>query len=159
LAGFLQILRRLGMRAWIYGVSPELTAALEPQLERHGGPIAFVEGLSKLEAQAPPSPVTRLSATVPDTLFRSRAAFPGGHGSLLWQDVEDPLAPALRRGVASFSGDERPGATPLRRDAALLHYWAAILPTLHTERKLNGKIGGVQLLSSGPRGVSAVAIS
>ncbi len=27
LAGFLQILRRLGMRAWIYGVPPELSQA------------------------------------------------------------------------------------------------------------------------------------
>jgi hypothetical protein len=159
LAGFLQILRRLGMRAWIYGVSPELTATLEPQLERHGGPVAFVEGPSQLEAPAPPSPVTRLSATASDTLFKSRAAFAGGHGSLLWQDVEDTLAPSLRRGVVSFSGDERPGATALRRNAALLHYWAAILPTLNTERKLNGKMAAVQLLSTGPRGVSAVAIS
>src|SRR5207248_5587256 len=35
LPGLLHILRRLGMRAWIYSVSPELTATLEPQLERH----------------------------------------------------------------------------------------------------------------------------
>ena len=159
LAGFLHILRRLGMRAWIYGASPELTATLEPQLERHGGPIAFVEGPSKLDAPAPPSPVTRLSATAPDALFRSRTAFAGSHGSLLWQDVEDTLAPALRRGIVSFSGDERPGATALRRDAALLHYWAAILPALQTERKLTGKPAAMQLLSAGPRGVSAVAIS
>src|SRR2546422_5633680 len=92
LPGFLHILRRLGMRAWIYNVSPELTATLEPQLERHGGPIAFVEGPSTLEAPAPPFPVTRLSATASDTLFRSRTAFAGGRGSLLWQDVEDTLA-------------------------------------------------------------------
>ena len=159
LAGFLHILRRLGMRAWIYGVSPELTSTLEPQLERHGGPIAFVEGPSQLEAPAPPLPVTRLPATAPDTLFRSRAAFAGSHGSLLWQSVEDTLAPSLQRGIVSFSGDERPGATALRRAAALLHHWAAILPTLQTERKLPGKMAAVQLLAAGPRGVSAVAIS
>src|SRR5439155_8916268 len=99
LSGFLRILRRLGMRAWIYGVAPELAATLEPQLERHGGPIAFVEGPSGLEAPAPPAPVTRLSATAPDSLFRSREAFVGGPGSLLWQDVEDTLAPSLQRGV------------------------------------------------------------
>jgi hypothetical protein len=159
LAEFLRILRRLGMRAWIYGVSPALTSTLEPQLERHGGPIAFVEGPSTLDAPAPPSPVTRLPATAPDTLLRSREAFAASHGSLLWQSVEDTLAPALQRGIVSFSGDERPGATALRRDAALLHYWAAILPSLQTERRLNGKMGAVQLLSAGPRGVSAVAIS
>src|SRR2546421_5986602 len=44
LPGFLRIVRRLGMRAWIYGVSRELSPALEPQLERHGGPVAFLEG-------------------------------------------------------------------------------------------------------------------
>src|SRR5947209_162662 len=159
LAGFLRILRRLGMRAWIYGVAPELTATLEPQLERHGGPIAFVEGPSGLEAPAPPAPVTRLPATASDTLFRSLEAFARGHGSLLWQDVEDTLAPSLRRGIVSFSGDERTGAGTLRRNAALLRYWAAILPALRIELKLPGKIAARQLLASGPRGVSAVVIS
>src|SRR5437899_3353480 len=66
---------------------------------------------------------------------------------------------ALRRGIVSFSGDERPGSAALRRNAALLRYWAAILPGLQTERKLPGKIVAVQLLSSGPHGVSAVVIS
>src|SRR5713101_6823900 len=33
LPGFLRILRRLGMRAWIYGASPDFAATLEPQLE------------------------------------------------------------------------------------------------------------------------------
>src|SRR5262249_48261632 len=74
-SSFLHILRRLGMRAWIYEVSSELTATLEPQLERHGGPIAFAEGPSKLDAPAPPAPVRRLSATAQDILFRSREAF------------------------------------------------------------------------------------
>src|SRR5262245_52971430 len=142
LAGFLHILRRLGIRAWIYNVTPELIATLEPQLERHGGPVAFIEGSSKLEAPAPPSPITRLSATAPDALFRSRDAFRRSHGSLLWQDVEDTLAPWLKRGVVSFSGDERSGSGALRRNAALLRYWGAILPGLQTERKLPGKIGG-----------------
>jgi len=159
LAGFLQILRRLGMRAWIYDVSPGLTAMLEAQLERHGGPIAFAEGPSKLDAPAPPSPVTRIPATAQDTLRRSREALAGGRGSLLWTDVEDTLAPYLNRGIVSFSGEERAGGATLRRNAALLHYWAAILPSMSTERKLTGKIPAVQLLSAGPRGVSAVAVS
>src|SRR5260370_6021233 len=71
LAGFLRILRRLGMRAWIYGVAPELTATLEPQLERHGGPIAFVEGASGLDTPPSPAPATRISATPPLRLVRS----------------------------------------------------------------------------------------
>jgi len=117
LPGFLKILRRLGLRAWIYEVPRDLAPMLAMQLEQHGGPIAFVEGPSDLESLAPPAPITRLSATDPGALLRSREAFTGGHGSLLWQDVEDTLSPGLKRGVVSFSGDERPGATALRRNA------------------------------------------
>ena len=159
LAGFLKILRRLGLRAWIYDVPRDLSPMLAMQLEQHGGPIAFVDGPSDLESPAPPAPTTRQSATDPGALLRSREAFAGGHGSLLWQDVEDTLSPGLKRGVVSFSGDERPGATTLRRNAALLRNWAAILPGLQIERKLPGKIPAVQLLAAGPRGASAVAVS
>ena len=159
LAGFLKILRRLGLRAWIYDVPRDLSPMLALQLEQHGGPIAFVQGPSDLNAPAPPAPVAKLSATGPAALIRSREVFAGGHGSLLWQDVEDTLSPGLKRGVVSFSGDERPGATALRRNASLLRNWAAILPGLLTERKLPGKAPAVQLLAAGPHGVSAVAIS
>src|SRR5258708_34739108 len=51
---FLRILRRLGMRAWIYGVSPALTATLEPPLERHGGAVVFVGRPFELRGQPPP---------------------------------------------------------------------------------------------------------
>ena len=159
MAGFLRILRRLDMRAWIYGVPPNLASTLEPQLEKHGGPIAFVEGASNLDAPAPPAPITRLSATAATSLLRSREAFAGGHGSLLWQDVEDTLGPTLQRGVVSLSGDERPGAATLRRSAALLQRWAAMLPGMQNTRKLPGKMSALQLLSAGPRGVSAVSVS
>ena len=159
LAGFLQILRRLGMRGWIYGVSRELETKLAPQLEKHGGPIAFIEGPSTLGAPSPPAPITRLSATAATSLLRSREIFAGGHGSVLWQDVEDTLAPTLHRGVVSFSGDERPGARTLRRNAALLQNWAAILPGLNTTRKIPGKISVVQLLSARTHAASAVSIS
>ena len=159
LAGFLKLLRRLGLRAWIYEVPRDLTPMLAMQLEQHGGPIAFVEGPSDLQAPTPPSPIKRISATDPTALLRSREVFQGAHGSLLWHDVEDTLNPGLERGVVSFAGNERPGATALRRDAALLRSWAPILPGLLTERKLPGKIPAVQLLAAGPRGASAVAIS
>ncbi len=159
LAGLLKILRRLGMRAWIYEVPRDLSAMLALQLEQHGGPIAFVEGALDLAAPAPPGPITRLSAVDAAALLRSREVFSAGHGSLLWQDVEDTLNPGLQRGVVSFSGDERPGAITLRRNAALLRNWASILPGLQTERKLPGKIPAVQLLSAGPRGASAVVIT
>ncbi len=159
LPGLLRILRRLGLRAWIYDVPQSSSADLEMQLEQHGGPIAFVEGRSALQAPAPPAPVTRLSAIDRAALFRSRELFAASHGSLLWQDVEDTLSPTLRRGIVSFSGDEREGAATLRRDATLLRYWAAILPALQTQRKFPGKIAATQLLSTGPHGVSAVIVT
>jgi len=159
LPAFLRILRRLGLRAWIYDVPHELSASLASQLESHGGPIAFVESPSDLEAPAPPTPVTRLSATGAQALFRSREVFSTGHGSLLWQDVEDTLDPGLKPGLVSFSGDERPAAATLRRNAALLRYWAAILPSLSTERPIPGKFTAKELFSSGPKGDSALVVS
>jgi hypothetical protein len=159
LAAFLHILRRLGLRAWVYDVPHNLAASLGPQLESHGGPIAFVEGDSDLKGPAPPTPVTRLSATDAHALSRSHEVFSAGHGSLLWQDVEDTLSPGLKPGLVSFSGNERPGAATLRRDAALLRYWAAILPGLMTERQIPGKFIAKELFSSGPKGASAVVIS
>ena len=48
LAGFLKILRRLGLRAWIYEVPSDLSPMLAMQLEEHGGPIAFVEGPAQI---------------------------------------------------------------------------------------------------------------
>ncbi len=159
LPAFLLILRHLGLRAWIYDVPHDLSASLAAQLESHGGPIAFVEGSSELEGPAPPAPITRLSATDANALFRSREVFSGGHGSLLWRDVEDTLNPGLKPGLVSFSGDERPAAATLRRNAALLRYWAAILPSLLTERQIPGKFTAKELFSAGPKGDSAVVIS
>ena len=163
LPGFLRILRRLGLRAWIYDVPQSLSATLEMQLERHGGPIAFVEGPSGLQAPAPPAPVTRLSATNGAALFRSRDIFAANHGSLLWQDMEDTLSPTLRRGVVSFSRhDEREGS---RRAPARRRYPAALLGcdparTLHKpSESCPAKSPRPQLLSSSPRGASAILVT
>ncbi len=155
LPAFLHILRRLGMRAWLYAVPSDAAPALALQLEWHGGPIAFIEGSPEAAVPAPPAPVTRISATAPDALFRSREAFSAGHGSVVWQDVEDTLDPGLRRGVVSFSGEERPGAAILRRNAALLRHWAAMLPYLRTERAIPGKFSAKELLSSNSKSGSA----
>jgi len=76
LPGFLQLLRRLGLRGWIYGVTPQLAAALEPQLEKHGGPIAFIEGESGWQLRRRREPVKRLSATSASSLLESRKRSP-----------------------------------------------------------------------------------
>ncbi len=118
LAGFVRLLRRLGMRAWIRplppvpgwlnnglpaGTSPggaaqrawlaELNKLLRTQTASHGGPVAFVEGRAlAIDAPAPP-PATAVAATDPSALARSREAIASGRGALLWTGVEDALYP------------------------------------------------------------------
>ena len=120
LAGFLKILRRLGLRGWVKPLPPvagwlnngwpagaaetraaervwlkQLDDLLAPQTESHGGPIAFVEGHElTVEAGPPPSPVATISATDTASLLRSREALAFGHGALLWTNVEAALYPA-----------------------------------------------------------------
>src|SRR5262249_27327132 len=83
-----------------------------------------------------PESVTVISAGDPTALARSRASIGSGRGALLWTGVEDALYPAgwaantgslLRKGAVGLSGDERPATGALRRDAALLRYWAPLL--------------------------------
>jgi hypothetical protein len=138
LMGFIRLLRRLEMRAWIRPLVPvrgwlnngyphgypqglvqaraaarpwlhELENLLAPQTGKHGGPIVYVEGgAGILDASAPPLPVTVVSAHDPAAMMRSRQALSTG-GALLWEDVEDALYPA---------GWERPGS-PLYRPGAV----------------------------------------
>jgi len=123
LAGFLRLLRRLGLRAWVRPSAPvsgwlnggwpagappgsaaerqwlqELERLLGPQTLSKGGPVAYVEGRGPggapaIEAAAPPVPVVVVSATDPAALVRSREAIAGVRGALLWRDVEDALYP------------------------------------------------------------------
>src|ERR1035438_5925141 len=174
LMGFIRLLRRLEMRAWIRPLPPVkgwinngypagfqqslapdrksaagwlhvLEGQLAPQTEKHGGPIAFVEGGTSilLDAPAPPVPVTVVSARDPAAMTRSRQTLVTASGALLWEDVEDALFPAgwerpggplYRAGAVSLNGDERPTVAALRRNAALLRHWAALLPGMKPER-------------------------
>jgi len=165
LVGFIRLVKRAGLQAWIRPAPPirgwinsgyptglesdrralrkwfwDLSDALEPFLALHGGPIAFVEGSPGVfNAPEPPVPVTVVSARVPHALVESRHVFAAGHGSLLWEEVEDLLppvgweatgAPIFRAGAVSMAGDERTPLTPLRRDATLWRYWGAALATM-----------------------------
>ena len=124
LAGFLKLLRRLGLRAWVRPFAPvpgwlnggwpvgappggsaqrewfeELGHLLDKQTVRHGGPVAYVEGRGPggallVDASAPPGPTVVVSASDPSALVRSREAIAGSRGALLWRDVEDAIYPA-----------------------------------------------------------------
>ena len=211
LLGFIRLLRRLEMRAWIRPLPPvkgwvnngyphgyqqgvaqdrkavrpwlhELENLLAPQTAKHGGPIAFVESGTSinagiLDAPPPPLPVTVVSAHDPAAMNRSRQALATAGGALLWEDVEDALFPAgwerpggplYRAGAVSLSGDERPTVLALRRNAALLRHWAALLPGMKPERahpvrlaagKLPPGVTAMELVSRAPGVASAVSIA
>jgi hypothetical protein len=120
-------------RAWLR----QLERLLATQTASHGGPIAYVEGRAlAIDAMAPPQSVTVISATDPGALARGREAIAAASpNAVLWINVEDALYPAgwatdattlLRRGAVGLSGDERPAAVALRRNAALLRNWAPL---------------------------------
>ncbi len=159
LPGFLRLLRQLGMRAWIRGIPKELAASLEIQSEKHGGPIAYVEGGGS-DAPAPPGPVVRISAVDSNALLKSREALARAPGSLVWTDVEDTLAAGFHSGAVSFSGDERPAASVLRRSVALLKIWGPALPPMRQRHEFKGGIPAVQIsVAAAARGPSAVSVS
>jgi hypothetical protein len=171
LAGFIKLLRVLGLHAWVRplpwapGRAPagvpdwpnggvpagaagapaqravwvkQMENLLATQTARHGGPVEFVgPGTLTIDAAAPPEPLTVVSATDADALARSRRAIEKAHGTLLWENVEDTLYPEgwhqgslLSKGTVGLSGDERPSVAAVRRDAALLRHWPALLLNL-----------------------------
>jgi hypothetical protein len=117
LLGFLRILRRLEMRAWVRPLPPvpnwppapldaaaqkawlkELSSLLATRTASHGGAVAYVEGgVLAIDAETAPTSVATISLTSPDALTDSRDAMarqkPFGSGALLWRDVEDSLYP------------------------------------------------------------------
>ena len=157
-------------RAWLR----QLEQLLTTQTAKHGGPIAFVENRAlSIDAIAPPPSVTTISATDPDALVNSRDALTASAPSaVLWTHVEDTLYPAgwaadpttlLRPGAVGLSGDERPSAVPLRRNAALLRKWAAMRAELHAvamPKPAAGKFqDGVTASELTSAGASAVSIT
>jgi hypothetical protein len=137
LAGFIKILRKLGLRGWVRPLPPvagwwnsgwpagtsdtraaqrawlkQLDDLLAPQTVKHGGPIAFVEGReSTIDVSPAPSNVATISAGDPSALLRSREVLASGRGALLWVNVETALYPAgWELGAAALL---RPGAVDL----------------------------------------------
>ena len=179
LTGFIRLLRKLGLRAWVRPLPPvpglvnarpdsgqqrawlkQLEQLLATQTATHGGPIEFVEGrVLAIDAGAPPAPVVTISANDPNALARSREAIATARGALVWTDVEDALFPAgwaansaslVRKGAVGLSGDEHPATAALRRDAALLRTWGRLLANLHRVAMPRPAVGKL------PEGVSAV---
>ncbi|HUB78593.1 MAG TPA: beta-galactosidase [Bryobacteraceae bacterium] len=157
-------------RAWLHALERLLTT----QTAAHGGPIAYVEGrVLSIDAAAPPAPLATISAADPDSLARSRDALAANAPSaVLWTHVEDALYPAgwaadpatlLRPGAVGLSGDERPTAVPLRRNAALLRKWGPRRSELHSvpiPKPAAGKFpDGVTASELTSPGVSAVSLT
>ncbi len=193
LNGLIRILRRLGLNAWVHPLPPiegwrnlgapesarpdarrawlkQLSELLTTQTASHGGPVAWVEGASlEIDAAAPPAAI-RISAGDPAALALSRQAL-AARKSVLWTDVEDKLYPAgwrngeplLVTGAVGLSGDERPSAAALLREAALLRHWGAAIPTLQPaglphplSEKLPAGVTATELVSPGASAISIV---
>ncbi|MGA2153600.1 MAG: beta-galactosidase [Bryobacteraceae bacterium] len=194
LYGFIRILRRLGLNAWVRTDPPvdgwrnlgvpdaadsgarrawlkQLSDILATQTASHGGPVAWIEGAGlEIDAAAPPAAI-RISAGDPAALELSRQALATGKG-VLWTGVEDRLYPAgwksdsgapLVEGAVGLSGDERPAAAALRREAALLRHWGATIPALQPvaapqppSEKLPAGVTAIELVSPGASAVSMI---
>jgi hypothetical protein len=154
-------------RAWL----KQLSDILATQTASHGGPVAWVEGAAlEIEAAAPPDAI-QISAGDPAALPLSRQALAAGK-SVLWTNVEDQLYPAgwkndnaapLVEGAVGLSGDERPAAAALLREAALLRHWGAIVPALQVvaapqppSEKLPAGVTAIELVSPGASAVSMI---
>jgi hypothetical protein len=164
LAGFIRLLRRVGLQARVEvkeGSSPALIAILTPQTVSHGGPVAWVEpALRSVDASGPPSAVHRIAAGDPTALEQSRDALATARGALIWTGVFDALYPAgwaptgtpmFREGVLGLNGEERASAA-LRRNAMLLRAWGPLLPAMQrtaTPKPASGKF---------PEGVTAALL-
>jgi hypothetical protein len=148
-----------------------LSDILATQTASHGGPVAWVEGAAlDIDVAAPPLTV-RISARDPAALALGRQAL-AARQSVLWTDVEDQLYPPgwrsdsrapLVEGAISLSGDERPAAAPLRRQAALLRHWGAVVPALQpvpapqsSSQRLPAGVTSIELVSPGASAVSIV---
>jgi hypothetical protein len=183
LAGLIRLLRRAGLRAWIRPQPPggalaqrhwlkQLEALLATQTEKHGGPVEFVEGKGLvIDVPAPPAPVTTVAATDAGTLIASRAAIAAARGALLWERVEDEVPPAgweggravlVRRGAVALGGEEGPATAALRRQAALLREWGAVLPEMQPGPAVKPAAGqfpaGVRAAQLVGRSASAVSL-
>ena len=161
LVGFVRLLRKLGLRAWVRPLPPvpglvnvrldaaqqrawlkQLEQVLATQTASHGGPDRLRGGPRPGHRcrRASRVRVTTISANEANAFARSREAMSTARGALLWTDVEDALYPAgwaanpstlLRKGAVGLSGDEHPATGALRRDAALLRGWARLFADLH----------------------------
>ncbi|MGA2274730.1 MAG: beta-galactosidase [Bryobacteraceae bacterium] len=154
-------------RAWL----KQLDDVLATQTASHGGPVAWVEGAALGIGAAAPPAAMHISAGDPAALALSRQGLAAGK-SVLWTDVEDRLYPAgwksgggapLIEGAVGLSGEERPAAAALRREAALLRNWGATIPALQPvaapqppSARLPAGVTAIELVSPGASAVSII---
>ena len=199
LIGFIRLVKRAGLRAWIRpappvkgwidsgypkGTESDRSRAAQMAVGSRNGARSvsciarrthrFRRGTGRRFPRS--AAATRRSPACPRRIrARSSGAvklLAAGHGSLVWEDIEDQLPPVgweapggalIRPGAVSLAGDERTSVMPLRRDALLWRYWSAALPAMKAApqvRLLAGKLpAGMlahQLMAS--RGASAVNV-
>jgi len=161
LPAVLAIVRKLELPAWILADAPDarLGAALEPQTESHGGPVRWIG------RTAAPQPVRTASVTDPKALPATRAFFETHQGTLLWTDAESTLTPQLHRGAISFTGEEQPALSALRRQVQLFGQWQPFLGQLameHAVQTVSGKmppfVSARQFFTDDPTPSSAVSV-
>jgi hypothetical protein len=159
LAGLLRLLRALEMSAWVRGRVPPQSREIVAR-----GPLL----------RDAPDEVMEIGALAPGALARSRRALTQGVDAIVWREVEEYFVPAgwesppgaiYRRGAVSMSGDESAAAAALRRNAAFLRQWAAVLPGMRAVpvRPVKGTlprgVAAVQMLSRDGNGPSAVSVT
>jgi hypothetical protein len=159
LAGLLRLLRRLDMRAMVRGAPP---SEARDVLAR-GLLIAASSGK-----------VEEVGVLAPDALVRSRRALTQGAAAIVWREVEAQVTPAgwdttpdatFRRGAVSMSGEESAATAALRRNAALLQRWAAVLPGMRrvpvsvSKGALPRGAAASQFLPADANGPSAVSVT
>ncbi|MDQ6705104.1 MAG: hypothetical protein M3Z85_03950 [Acidobacteriota bacterium] len=112
-------------------------------------------GMTAIAGPKPaPQPVFSVSALSPSALVLSREFLSKAKGSLLWTDVEDTVSPTFLKGAISFTGEEQPTLSALRRNAGLLQRWGGLLDsmTVATVHPVTGKfpagVTGSQLIAT-----------
>ncbi len=91
----------------------------------------------------PEAQAVRVSALDPNALTKSRMAM-HARKQVLWTDVESESSPMFRKGAVSLSGDESKDTQPLRREAVVSTYWAAVLDS--DERSETRRVTGLELV-------------
>ncbi len=123
---------------WLHNIGVDAIASKETPAQFRG--LVTQAGLALVEPEAQ---ALRVSALDPNALTKSRMAM-HARKQVLWIDVESEASPIFRKGAVSLSGDESKDTQPLRREALVSTYWAAVLDS--AERSETRRVTGLELV-------------